>query len=138
MFKAPGDFHANVSMGEVAPTLLFAKFIGALAGSFISIAYVLPKGRREAFLRLSVGMVTGIVFGGPAGMKAADALGLLDKISVVEMSLMGATLASLCAWWVLGVAQRLAERWPDRLRAIPPRDPNQTGHQQSKEKTGEQ
>ena len=34
--------------GEVSPSLWFAKILGALAGSLVSIAYILPRGRREA------------------------------------------------------------------------------------------
>ncbi len=103
---------ASIILGEATPALLLAKLLGALAGSFISVAYFLPRGRREAWLRMSVGLVTGLIFGGTAGVKMADALGLLGKVSVFEITLMGAALASLCAWWGLGVLQRIAERWP--------------------------
>ena len=40
-----------------------AKAVGALAGSAISVAYILPKGRREAAVRFAIGMVSGLVFG---------------------------------------------------------------------------
>lgn len=96
---------------DAAPALWFAKLVGAVSGSLISIAYILPKGRREAVLRFAVGLVTGLVFGGPAGIKTADFLGLLEKISATEVALMGASLVSLSAWWALGVLQRLAEHW---------------------------
>ncbi len=56
------------------------KGFGALAGSAISIAYMLPKGRREAALRLCVGLVTGLVFGTTAGMKIAIALDVIDLL----------------------------------------------------------
>ncbi len=104
-----------VILSEATPFLLFGKFVGALAGSLISIAYILPRGRREAVLRLSVGLVTGMIFGGTAGLKLADMLGLLGKVSAFEIVLMGAAIASLSAWWGLGVLQRLAERLPARL-----------------------
>lgn len=97
---------------EISPTLLFAKAAGAFAGSLISIAYLLPRGRREAMLRLTVGMVSGIVFGGPAGLKIADALDLPSRLSLFETSLMGAAATSLSAWWALGLLHRFAEKAP--------------------------
>ena len=99
-------------MEEATPLIWLAKLIGAVAGSLISIAYILPHGRREAVLRLCVGVVTGLIFGGAAGVKIADSLDLLDKVSSFEISIVGAAFASLCAWWGLGVLQRLAERLP--------------------------
>ncbi len=97
--------------GEVSPSLWFAKILGALAGSLVSIAYILPRGRREAILRLIVGIAVGLIFGGIAGLKLADAMGLLEKMPAFEIALMGATFASACAWWGLGALQRLALRW---------------------------
>lgn len=101
----------RVIFSDVTPALWLVKLAGALAGSLISIAYVLPRGRREAFLRLGVGVATGMVFGGTVGVKIVDLLGLLDKISLVETSLVGAAFASLCAWWGLGALRRVAETW---------------------------
>lgn len=112
-------------LGEATPALLLAKLLGALAGSLISIAYILPRGRREAFSRMCVGLVTGLIFGGTAGVKTADLLGLLGKVPAFEIALMGAALASLCAWWGLGVLQRLAERWPYTL-STPLKQPDRT------------
>ncbi|MDD9910835.1 MAG: DUF6107 family protein [Ahrensia sp.] len=106
--QPPSMFH------ELTPTLWLAKLVGAMAGSLISIAYVLPHGRREAFLRLGVGVATGVVFGGTVGAKLFDVLGLLDKISVVEMTLVGAAACSLFAWWGLGMMRRGVEGWIER------------------------
>ena len=102
----------EIILGEATPALLLAKAAGAIAGSFISIAYVLPRGRRDAMLRFSVGLVSGLVFGSTAGLKIADTLGVLGEISATEITLMGATLTSLCAWWGLGVLQRFVENIP--------------------------
>ena len=99
-------------ISEAGPAVLLAKAVGALAGSLISLAYVLPRGRREAMLRLAVGAVSGLVFGTTAGVKIADMLDVLDRISVTEVSLMGAALTSACAWWGLGALQRVVERVP--------------------------
>ena len=40
---------------------LIAKTAGAVCGSAISLAYVLPRGRREAALRFATGLVAGMV-----------------------------------------------------------------------------
>ena len=63
---------------EPAPllTLWGAKLAGAAAGSAISVAYLLPKSRREAATRFLIGLVTGVVFGAPAGLMLADRLAL--------------------------------------------------------------
>ena len=88
-----------------------AKGAGAVAGSAISIAYMLPKGRREAALRFCVGVVTGVVFGTAAGMKIATLFDAAGLLSPVEISLMGATAASLFSWWGLGMIARLSAQY---------------------------
>ena len=88
-----------------------AKGAGAVAGSAISIAYMLPKGRREAAIRFFVGVITGVVFGSAAGMKIATALDADTLLSPVEISLMGATAASLFSWWGLGMIARLSAQY---------------------------
>jgi hypothetical protein len=88
-----------------------AKGIGALAGSAISIAYMLPKGRREAALRLCVGLVTGLVFGTTAGIKIATSLDVIERLSPAEVMLMGAAAASLFSWWGLGMIARLSAQY---------------------------
>lgn len=102
--------------------LWLAKGAGAVAGSAISLAYILPSGRREAAVRFAVGVVCGLVFGGTAGLKIAAELGIERLIGPSEMMMMGAAAASLCAWWVLGFVMRALDgnrigRWlEDRLR----------------------
>lgn len=101
--------------------LWLAKGAGAVAGSAISLAYILPQGRREAAVRFAVGVVCGLVFGGTAGIKISDELGIEQEIGPPEMMLMGAAVASLCAWWALGFAQRAFEnnrigRWLEQRR----------------------
>ncbi len=91
-------------------TLWLAKSVGAVAGSAISIAYILPHGRREAALRFAVGLVSGMVFGGAAGVKIGRELGIADALSAAELALVGAAAASLAAWWALGVVLRVALR----------------------------
>jgi len=88
-------------------TLIWAaKGLGAVAGSAISIAYILPKGRREAAIRFAVGVVSGLVFGGAAGLKIVSELGIEDRLGAVETVLMGSAAASLCAWWAVGFVSR--------------------------------
>lgn len=96
--------------------LWVAKGAGAVAGSAVSLAYLLPSGRREAALRFFIGVVCGLVFGGTAGLKIATELGISDDIGGFELMLMGSAMASLCAWWALGFLMRGFERggwaWP--------------------------
>lgn len=89
---------------------LVAKIIGAVAGSAISLAYVLPRKRREAALRFLTGLVAGIVFGGPAGLKLLSILDLDHSMTSFETALSGAAATSLCAWWALGILGRYAAR----------------------------
>lgn len=87
-----------------------ARGVGAVAGSAISLAYILPRGRREAAVRFAVGLVSGAVFGGGVGLKLAAELELGPELGQFELMLMGSAAASLCAWWVLGFVMRLFER----------------------------
>ena len=87
-----------------------AKGAGAVAGSAVSLAYILPQGRRDAAARFAVGVVCGLVFGGTAGLKIAVELGVDKLIGPAETMLMGSAAASLCAWWVLGAVIRMLKR----------------------------
>jgi hypothetical protein len=87
-----------------------ARIAGAVAGAAISLAYILPAGRREAALRFAVGIVSGLTFGGVAGLKIAAELGLGGQIGEAERMLIGSAVASLSAWWVLGYVMRLLSR----------------------------
>jgi Family of unknown function (DUF6107) len=90
-----------------AAWLWVVKGAGAVAGSAISLAYILPTGRRDAAVRFAVGLVCGLVFGGTAGVKLAAELGVENAIGPGETALIGAAFASLCAWWALGFLQRV-------------------------------
>jgi hypothetical protein len=87
-----------------------AKGAGAIAGSAISLAYILPQGRREAAVRFAVGVVCGLVFGGTAGLKIAVELGVERLIGTAETMLMGSAASSLCAWWAVGAVIRVLKR----------------------------
>lgn len=87
-----------------------AKLAGAVAGSAISVAYLLPRGRREAAARFLVGIVTGLVFGTPAGLSLAAHLGLAEVLPPGDLAIMGSAAASLCAWWALGALGRFSGR----------------------------
>lgn len=90
--------------------LLGAKIGGAVAGSAISLAYVLPRGRREAAVRFFVGLACGLVFGGTAGVKIAAELGVEKMLGESELMLMGSAAASLCAWWAVGLVIRVLQK----------------------------
>ena len=95
-------------MTEAEPIWLWlAKAGGAVAGSAISLAYVLPDDRREAAIRFAVGVACGLVFGGTAGLKIAAELGITGALGPGELMLMGSAAASLCAWWALGLIMRV-------------------------------
>jgi len=89
-----------------ATLLWLAKAAGALIGSAISLAYVLPHDRREAAIRFAVGVACGLVFGGTAGLKIATELDIAGTLGAGELTLMGSAAASLCAWWGLGLVVR--------------------------------
>jgi len=93
-----------------AAWLWAAKGTGAVAGSAISLAYILPRGRREAAIRFAVGIACGLVFGGAAGLKIVAELGIAEAIGAGETMLLGSAAASLCAWWALGFVMRLLQR----------------------------
>ena len=105
------QFQLEEVLAEPGPLLMVTKVVGAVLGSLISLAYILPQGRREALLRFTVGVVVGVVFGTTAGLKIADFLGVLGRVTLIEITVMGATLASVSAWWGLGALQRLVERY---------------------------
>lgn len=96
------------------PAYMLERLVGAGVGALVSLAYLLPKGRQEAFSRLAVSLACGVVFGGEAGLAITHRLGLSGQLSGSEIMLSGAAAASLSAWWVLGVLARLAERMADR------------------------
>ena len=59
-------------------------------------------------------------------LKIADYLGILGRISPNEIALVGATTASLAAWWSIGGLQRLLESWTEaaaRKMTSEPRKP---------------
>lgn len=91
--------------GETA-WLWLAKGAGAVAGSAVSLAYVLPRGRQEAAIRFAVGVVVGLVFGGAAGLKITAELGLAGLLGPTETMLVGSAAASLAAWGALGLMAR--------------------------------
>ncbi len=93
-----------------AAWIWLAKGAGAVAGSAISLAYILPRGRREAAIRFAVGLVCGLVFGGAAGLKIARELELAGDLHPIEISLMGSAAASLAAWWAVGFVIRALSR----------------------------
>jgi len=104
-----------------------AKGAGAVAGSAISLAYILPKHRRDAAIRFAVGVVCGMIFGGATGLKLSERLGLTAKLGPAEIMLMGAAGASLCAWSAIGLLlryfhTRAAERGAGRTQI---REPHQ-------------
>ena len=97
----------------------FARITGAIVGSAISIAYLLPSSKREAALRFLTGLGVGLVFGTLTGHKLAVQLNLENVLSPFETTLIGATTASLCAWWGLGILAKAANRYSNKTAEKP-------------------
>jgi len=97
-----------------------ARVIGAVAGSAISLVYLLPKGRREAAVRFLTGVCCGMIFGGPAG------LWIVRKLDVAADRLSRARTAPASReWsgWLVPLGQRLeALQWLQRGVAAEARD----------------
>ena len=98
-------------MSDITPSLAdwTARGAGALAGSSVSLVYLVPQGRREAVSRFIVGLITGLVFGAATGDKIIELVGLPEGTARIEALLMGATAASFASWWALGLLVRLME-----------------------------
>ena len=96
-------------MTDIPPSEWAAKGAGAIAGSAISLAYIMPRGRREAAARFAVGVVSGVIFGQTVGLKIAAEMGLSELIGASETMLVGSAAASFCAWWALGFVRRMFE-----------------------------
>ena len=97
-------------MSAEATWIWAAKGTGATLGSAISLAYLLPKGPREALVRFMIGLTTGLVFGTTAGLWIAARLDLAGQLPETELALVGSAAASLGAWWALGALKRFADR----------------------------
>ena len=92
-----------------------AKITGAVSGSAVSLAYMLPKGKREAAIRFAVGLMCGMIFGGAAGVKIAEHLTLTNSLEQAELMLMGSAAASFAAWTALGFFKRFTDRLKNQV-----------------------
>ncbi|MBV2142639.1 hypothetical protein KUG47_03885 [Falsochrobactrum sp. TDYN1] len=115
-----------------AAWIWFSKIAGAVAGSAVSLAYMLPHGKREAAIRFAVGIICGMVFGGAAGVKIAQSLALSESLGRAELMLMGSAAASFAAWSALGIFKRFTDRAKDAplpaiLPGMPPSERNKNG-----------
>lgn len=90
--------------------LWLAKAGGAVAGSAVSLAYVLPQGRRDAAIRFAVGVICGVVFGSTVGVKVVTELGIAGSVGPAERVLIGSATASLFGWWAIGFILKRLER----------------------------
>lgn len=98
-------------MADFSGAFWMERAIGASAGAAVSLVYMLPKGSREAACRFLAGVISGLVFGGPAGVFLAARLGIAAFLSPSEIMLSGAAAVSVSAWWGLGVLAWVAGRW---------------------------
>ena len=98
-------------MADWSGALWTERAIGASAGAAVSLVYMMPRGGREAACRFLAGVISGMVFGGPAGVLLSARLGIAPHLSPSEIMLSGAAAVSVTAWWGLGVLARVAGRW---------------------------
>lgn len=96
---------------------------GAVAGSSVSLVYMLPKRRREAVSRFIVGIVSGLIFGQLAGQKLVDLFAPGVPLERLEVLLIGASAASFASWWALGLVVRLLEKPETEKPALARREP---------------
>lgn len=90
-------------MNEPVSSMWLVKIAGAVGGSAISLAYLLPHGRREAVQRFFVGVVSGFIF----GPLAATRLGEWGWVGgELEQALAGCAAVSAFAWFLIGVIHR--------------------------------
>lgn len=87
--------------------MVFAKGVGAVLGSAVSLAYILPRGRREAAIRFGTGVSIGVLFGPAVGAWLVAYFDIASHLTRFEVVMTGSAAASLCAWWALGFLQRL-------------------------------
>lgn len=87
--------------------LVIAKGVGAVLGSAVSLAYILPRGRREAAIRFGTGVSIGVLFGPAVGAWLVAYFELASHLTRFEVVMTGSAASSLCAWWALGLLQRL-------------------------------
>ncbi|MDP8251419.1 DUF6107 family protein [Pseudochrobactrum saccharolyticum] len=99
-----------------------AKITGAVSGSAVSLAYMLPKGKREAAVRFAVGLICGMIFGGAAGVKIAEHLTLSNSLGQAELMLMGSAAASFAAWTALGFFKRFTDRLKNQIGGSVPQE----------------
>lgn len=83
-----------------------AKVAGAMAGSAVSLAYMLRHGKRDAAIRFGVGVICGVVFGGATAIKISDTLALEGLLGATELLLIGSFAAGFSAWSALGICKR--------------------------------
>jgi hypothetical protein len=114
-----GRYNMPATESTIGLGLWVAKAAGAIAGSAISIAYVLPRGRREAAIRFLTGVTGGVLLGTTIGAHVAKRLGVTDVLDPFEIVLMGSGLASVFFWWAIGIVFKSG----DGLLADRPRRP---------------
>ena len=88
-------------MADFSGGFWMERTIGASAGAAVSLIYMLPADRREAACRFVAGLVSGLVFGGPAGVLLAGRLGIATHLSAAaardSRSAMQALKCAQCA-----------------------------------------
>lgn len=82
--------------------------MGAMGGSAISIAYLLPRGRRDAAIRIAGGVMCGVIFGPWVAARIASWGFFTDDR--IENILAGCAFASAFSWSAFGAINRFLLR----------------------------
>ncbi len=82
------------------------RIIGTVAGTIVSLAYVMPKTSKDFWRRVVVSALSGMVLGGI----------LRERLSLpqtYEGLMCGAFLAAVVAWAGMAVAMKFMKKWGD-------------------------
>lgn len=83
---------------------IILKLVGAIAGTFLSLIFMLPRTMKEFLTRGGFTLVAGVIF-------APQTAGYLGWAAGEETTLSSAAIAAFLSWWGLGAAARTIRYW---------------------------
>lgn len=88
----------------MVPEGLAAKLLGTFAGTALSLLFIIPRTRTEAFRRFFVSVIAGYVGGAPL----ADYMGLPH---IADNDIFTHAIAAAAGWWIVGLAYAVLRRY---------------------------